>query len=39
MHENGGGTVYMNPKIIKSPEEQQTKQTLEKKKWTIGYCE
>lgn len=39
MHENGGGTVYMNPKIIDSPEEQQTKQTLKNKKWTIGYCQ
>nr|WP_314785787.1 hypothetical protein [uncultured Capnocytophaga sp.] len=39
MHENGGGTVYMNPRIIDSPEEQQTKQTLKNKKWTIGYCQ
>ena len=39
MHENGGGTVYMNPKIIDSPEEKQTKQTLKNKKWTIGYCQ
>ena len=39
MHENGGGTVYMNPRVKDNPEEQATMQTLRNKKWTIGHCE
>lgn len=39
MHENGGGTVYMNPRVKDNPEEQATMQTLKNKKWTIGHCE
>ena len=39
MHENGGGTVYMNPRITNNEKEKQTMQTLKNKKWTIGHCE
>lgn len=39
MHENGGGTVYMNPKVKDNPKEQATMQTLRNKKWKIGHCE
>ena len=39
MHENGGGTVYMNPRITNNEKEKQTMQTLRNKKWTIGHCE
>ena len=39
MHENGGGTVYMNPRVKDNPEEQATMQTLRNKTWTIGHCE
>ena len=39
MHENGGGTVYMNPRITDDPAEKQTMQTLTNKKWKIGNCQ
>ena len=39
MHENGGGTVYINPKVRENSENEQTIETLKKKKWNIGSCQ